>query len=268
MVDFAHKESYGMDDFIQIIALLRSPGGCPWDIEQTHGSLKRNLLEEAYEVCEAIDADDDAHLKEELGDLLMQVILHSRIGEETGRFGIDDVADAACKKLILRHPHVFAGLEVSGSDEVLLNWDEIKLKEKSLSTAAEDMEGVAKNLPALWRAEKIQKKAAKAGLDMSGIEDALDKIGEDLQELRDIVRAEGIKSSEAGEKLGELLFSGVYAARFADTDPEEVLHGACEGFISRFDSAEDEARAIGAELRDLRHDAGDMFKTRPGGKIN
>ena len=165
MVDFEYKKYYNINDFRNIIAILRGENGCPWDREQTHASIRRNLLEEAYEVCEAIDENDPEHLREELGDLLMQVIFHARIEEEAGRFNLDDVADGACKKLINRHPHVFGDLEVKDSRQVLQNWDNIKRVEKSQKTTASAMDDVARSLPALWRSEKMQNKARKVGFD-------------------------------------------------------------------------------------------------------
>ena len=165
MINFAYKDHYTVEDLIQIIHLLRSDHGCPWDREQTHESIRRNFLEEAYEAVEAIDERDPEHLKEELGDVLTQVIFHAAIEEEDGRFCLDDVADGTCKKLIGRHPHVFGTKEVTGSDDVLRNWDEIKRQEKGQKTHTSAMDSVARSLPALWRAEKIQNKAKKVGFD-------------------------------------------------------------------------------------------------------
>ncbi|NLV87183.1 MAG: nucleoside triphosphate pyrophosphohydrolase, partial [Clostridiales bacterium] len=176
MVDFEYKSVYDMGDFRKIIEILRSPEGCPWDMEQTHESIRRNLLEEAYEVCEAIDEKNPEHLKEELGDLMMQVIFHSHIEEEKGSFDLDDVADAAVKKLIFRHPHVFGDKNVSGSKQVLQNWDELKKREKAQTTATKTMVDVAESLPSLWRAEKIQIKAQKVGFDWPDIKGAMDKL--------------------------------------------------------------------------------------------
>lgn len=249
MIDFDYKENYNVDDFRRIIAILRAPGGCPWDREQTHKSIRRNLLEEAYEVCEAIDEEDSDHLKEELGDLLMQVIFHSRMEEEKGVFDLDDVADAAVKKLIFRHPHVFGKVDVSGSDEVLKNWDELKRKEKSQSTVTKAMTDVAESLPALWRAEKIQKKAKKAGFDWPEVSGAEDKLTEELSELREAMDEGGQDHIE--EELGDLLFSVVNVARFAGVDPEMALHRSCEKFIRRFSSIEDAASARGKDLSSM-----------------
>ena len=192
MLDFLCKESYDLRDFVALITFLRSPDGCPWDQVQTHESIRRNFLEETYEVCEAIDAGDTAHLKEELGDVLMQVLFHTDIEREAGHFDIDDVADAACKKLVYRHPHVFRRDEPDAPD-----WDTIKQRERAQTTTAEAMDSVARSLPALWRCEKIQAKAARTGFEWPDADAALDKVAEETRELRvledtdDIV--EGIK---------------------------------------------------------------------------
>ena len=163
MIDFNLNPKYYITDFRKIIEVLRSPNGYPWDREQTHESIRRDLLEEAYDTCEAIDSCDADHLKEELGDLLMQVIFHTQIETEKGSFDLDDVADAACKKLVFRHPHVFSDTVVSGSEQVLMNWDELKRQEKEQTTVSKTMVDVAESLPAVWSAEKIQKKARKKG---------------------------------------------------------------------------------------------------------
>lgn len=249
MVNFEYKEKYDLGDFQRIIEILRAPGGCPWDAEQTHESIRRNLLEEAYEVCEAIDEKNPDHLKEELGDLLMQVIFHSCMEEEAGGFNLDDVADAAVKKLIFRHPHVFGEVAVSGSDEVLKNWDELKRSEKSQSTVTETMTDVAESLPALWRAEKIQKKAKKVGFDWNDVSGAEDKLAEELSELKAAIS--GGDSDCIEEELGDLLFSAVNVSRFAGVDPEQALHKSCEKFIRRFSLVEQTAREQGRELSSM-----------------
>jgi len=249
VVNFEYKSAYDVSDFRKIIEVLRAPGGCPWDIEQTHESLRRNLLEEAYEVCEAIDQNDRLHLREELGDLLLQIIFHARIEEEKGNFDLDDVADASCRKLIFRHPHVFGDVDVSGSAEVLKNWDELKRKEKAQSTIVKTMTDVAESLPALWRAEKIQGKAKKVGFDWPEVGGAMDKLHEELSELQQAL-AEGDKA-HIEEELGDLLFAAVNVARFTDIDPEVALHKSCEKFIGRFDYVETEATKSGKELKDM-----------------
>ncbi len=253
-----------MSDFRKIIAVLRSPGGCPWDIEQTHASLRRNLLEEAYEVCEAIDENDPEHLREELGDLLLQIIFHARIEEEQGGFDLDDVADSACKKLIFRHPHVFGDTAVSGSAEVLRNWDELKREEKAQTTVVKTMTDVAESLPALWRAEKVQKKAAKVGFDWPELSGAMDKLAEEFAELRE-AQVEGSRA-HMEEELGDLLFSAVNAARFMDLDPETALHKSCEKFIRRFNYIETQAVKSGTPLECMSLD--EMEELYSAGKQN
>ncbi|MGI5936181.1 MAG: nucleoside triphosphate pyrophosphohydrolase [Oscillospiraceae bacterium] len=252
MVDFEYKRNYDINDFRNIIAILRGENGCPWDREQNHASIRRNLLEEAYEVCEAIDEGDPEHLREELGDLLMQVIFHARIEEEAGRFNLDDVADGACKKLINRHPHVFGDLEVEDSRQVLQNWDKIKRVEKSQKTTASAMNDVARSLPALWRSEKMQSKARKVGFDWPDISGALDKLREELSELQEAI-ASGDKQS-IFEELGDLLFSVVNVGRFAGVNPEAALHQACEKFLRRFRYIEEEAARRGFELSSMSLD--------------
>lgn len=252
MVDFVRKDKYDIQDFRKIIAVLRAPGGCPWDAEQTHESIRRNLLEEAYEVCEAIDEKNPAHLKEELGDLLMQVIFHARMEEEKGGFDLDEVADAAVKKLIFRHPHVFGEVRAADSDEVLKNWDELKRTEKSQSTVTKTMTDVAESLPALWRAEKIQKKAKKVGFDWPDVSGAEDKLSEELAELSKAI-AEG-NPGQIEEELGDLLFSAVNVSRFVGVDPEQALHKSCEKFIRRFSLMEDAVEKQGRELKTMTLD--------------
>lgn len=156
MINFEYKEHYTVEDLREITRILRHPGGCPWDIEQTHESIRRNFIEEAYEVAEAIDEGSTPHLKEELGDVLLQVVFHASIEEDAGRFDLDDVADGICKKLIYRHPHVFAGQKTDSVGEVLVNWEELKRQEKGQATATDTLNSVARSLPGLWRAEKIQ----------------------------------------------------------------------------------------------------------------
>ena len=164
MLDFLCKESYDLRDFVALITFLRSPDGCPWDQVQTHESIRRNFLEETYEVCEAIDAGDTAHLKEELGDVLMQVLFHTDIEREAGHFDIDDVADAACKKLVYRHPHVFR-LRRAGTCRRVWEHEQLSRRERAQTTTAEAMDSVARSLPALWRCDKIQAKAARTGFE-------------------------------------------------------------------------------------------------------
>ena len=247
MVDFQYKDSYGVKDLEEIVRLLRAPGGCPWDAEQTHQSIRRNFLEEAYEAAEAIDEDSPEHLKEELGDVLLQVALHAQMEREEGRFDLDGVADGICKKLIFRHPHVFGDVAVSGTGEVLSNWEALKRQEKGQATNTDALEAVARALPALWRAEKVQKKAAKAGFDWPDVSGALDKLSEELEELKAAVAS----GTNVEEELGDLLFSAVNAARFVKADPEEALNGATDKFIGRFRKVEAEAARQGKSMEDM-----------------
>ena len=234
MVDFQYKDSYDVRDLEEIVRILRAPGGCPWDAEQTHESIRRNFLEEASEAVEAIDEKNPDHLKEELGDVLLQVLFHARMEQEAGRFNLDDVADGVCKKLIYRHPHVFGDVSVTGTGEVLTNWEELKRKEKGQATNTDALDAVARSLPALWRAEKVQKKAKKAGFDWPDISGALDKLSEELEELKTAV-AQG---TNVEEELGDLLFSAVNVSRFLKADPEVALGKATDKFISRFAKVE------------------------------
>ena len=247
MIDFVRKNSYGLKDLENIVSILRSPGGCPWDAEQDHKSLRRALLEESCEVIEAIDEESPAHLQEELGDVLLQVVFHADIEREAGRFDLEAVADGICKKLIFRHPHVFGDVKVADSAEVLVNWDQLKRQEKSQETYTDTLTAVAKSLPALWRAEKVQKKAKKAGFDWPDASGALDKLSEELAELKEAMAQE----TNVEEELGDLLFSMVNVSRFLKADPEEALNAATEKFISRFAKVEEMALAQGKDMAQM-----------------
>lgn len=241
VLDFLCKESYDLRDFVALVSYLRSPNGCPWDQVQTHESIRRNFLEETYEACEAIDAGDLVHMREELGDVLMQVLFHTDIEREAGHFDIDDVADAACKKLVYRHPHVFRRDEPDAPD-----WDTMKQRERAQTTTAEAMDSVARSLPALWRCDKIQAKAAKTGFEWPDVHAALDKVDEETRELRAAVASGDAEA--IGDELGDLLFAAVKVARFAGIDPEQAAHAACEKFIRRFSAMETAAANDGTAL--------------------
>jgi len=225
MKEFEIKDRYDMDDYRALMHFLRSPEGCPWDRVQTHTSIRRNLLEEAYETAQAIDTGDRENLREELGDLLMQVLFHAEIEADEGGFDLDDIADAACKKLVFRHPHVFGSVSAEDPEAVLVTWDEQKKAEKGQKTAADTLVSVAETLPALWRAEKILKKAEQAGITPEETENPDAEPGED---------------SEAA--VGRLLFAAVREARALGVDPEAALHRACGDFIRRF--AEEERKRL------------------------
>ena len=244
MVDFQYKPHYGYEDFLEIMRLLRSPGGCPWDREQTHSSIRRNFLEETYEVLDAIDHDDPHAMCEELGDVLMQVVFHAQIEAERGRFTMDDVVDGVAQKLVYRHPHVFGGtMEADTSEQVLVNWEALKRKEKGQRSTADAVESVPHTLPALWRAEKIQSKTAKAGFDWSSALSALDKLEEEVRELRAAVEAGAAADAPHGvrEEVGDALFIAAKIAQMSGVDPEDALHRACDKFDTRFRKVEQQA---------------------------
>lgn len=244
MVNFERKETYSLQDLIEILRILRAPGGCPWDRAQTHLSDRRNFLEEAYEAAEAFDRDDPALMCEELGDMLMQVLFNIHIEEDAGRFTTDDVTDHICKKLIFRHPHVFGTAAADTSEEVLVNWEALKRQEKGQQTTADAMDAVARSLPALWRADKLQSKAARAGFEFADISGALDKLDEEMRELREAAE----RGTNFSEEFGDVLFAAVKAGRFLNVDPEDALNATCEKFIARFRRVEEACAARGAEM--------------------
>ena len=236
MIEFPHKAKYTMDDLLKVMEVLRGDDGCPWDREQTHESIRMNFLEEVYEACDAIDTKDAVNLQEELGDVLLQVVFHSKISQENGGFAFDDVTDGICKKLIHRHPHIFGEVSVKDSQEVLSNWDAIKVAEKGSTTYAQEMNRVPKALPALMYAEKIQKRAKKAGFDWDDVAPALDKVCEETAEVK-----EAVGTSSIQEEIGDLLFAVVNVARFCKVDPEKALFDASQKFIKRFSYVEERA---------------------------
>lgn len=252
MADWTFKDKYDFNDFIRIIDVLRAPGGCPWDIKQTHESLKHNVVEEAYEVCDAIDEGSMDHLREELGDLLMQVIFHASIEKEHGGFDIDDISDEAVKKLVHRHPHVFGDAHADTPEEVLAKWDAIKRADRGQQSVASAMDGIPRGLPGLMRSEKIQNKAAKVGFDWPVVSGAMDKLREEVGELQEGIDAGDVENIK--EELGDVLFSAVNVARFYKLDSEELMHAACAKFIRRFKFVEEGAAARGEKLEDMSLD--------------
>ena len=246
MVDFELKNSYTVQDLVDIMRLLREPGGCPWDAQQTHESIKKNLIEETYEVIEAINKGDKALLCGELGDLLMQVVFHAQMEKEIGEFDFDTVCDGVCKKLIERHPHVFGEVSVSGVDDVLTNWDDIKRKSKGQKTTTQSMLSVPRELPALMRATKLQKKAADVGFDWSDVSGALDKLEEEIGELRAAI--DNNDKENMTEELGDILFSAVNVSRFIKSDAEEALTAASDKFLARFTTVEALANERGIDM--------------------
>ena len=255
MVNFQIAEACGIDDLLKIMEILRAPGGCPWDQAQTHQSIRANLLEEAYETADAIDHMDMANLKEELGDVLLQVVFHARIAQESSAFTFDDVVDGVCRKLVYRHPHVFGTVDARDGSEALNVWDAQKRAEKGQKTAGDALDSVARALPALTRASKLQSKAATAGFDWEEVSPALDKLSEELEELKTAVR----EGSNVEEELGDLLFAAVNVARFVKVDPEAALTGATDKFIARFRLVEELARKEGKSMEDMDLEALDAL---------
>ncbi|WP_163183876.1 bifunctional methyltransferase/pyrophosphohydrolase YabN [Neobacillus sedimentimangrovi] len=232
-----------------IIAQLRGPNGCPWDKEQTHESLKKYLIEETYEVIDAITSGDIDHLIEELGDVLLQVLLHAQIGEDDGYFSIEDVIEGLSAKMIRRHPHVFGEVKVEDAKEVVENWQEIKRKEKG-EVQTSFLEGVSKELPNLLRAYELQKKAAKVGFDWEEIMPALEKVKEELEEfIKELDQTEG-SLTRAKKEFGDLLFAFVNVARFLKINPEEALFETNEKFIRRFQYIEKQVEKSGKEFEE------------------
>lgn len=246
--DFQFKENYNVADLIQIVEILRSPEGCPWDREQDHKSIRRDFLEETYEVIEAINKNDKELLLEELGDVLLQVVFHTQIEREQGAFELSDVADGICKKMIERHPHVFGEVKADTSDEVLENWDVIKKRTKQQKSQTESMLSIPREFPALMRADKVQKKASKVGFDWDNVNGAFDKITEELAELKNAV-ANGDKENMR-EELGDLLFSVVNVSRFIGVDSEEALTNSTDKFIDRFSKVEKMAEEKGMNMKE------------------
>jgi tetrapyrrole methylase family protein/MazG family protein len=228
---------------VRIIAKLRSPDGCPWDRQQTHSSLKANLIEECYEVAEAIEKADSQELAEELGDLLMQVVLHSQIASDRGEFNINQVIRGINQKLISRHPHIFGGTQVKDAEEVALNWEMLKQREKGRDSI---LSGLPKMMPAITYSQAIQRRAARVGFDWQDVEGVIEKVVEELNELR-----QAGDQSEKMQEFGDCLFALTNLARWLDIDAEEALRSANEKFSRRFNYMEEICRERGLILSDL-----------------
>ncbi len=249
MVDFQPKDSYNIEDLQKIVELLRSQNGCRWDKEQTHKSIRNDFLEEVCEAIEAIDLNDPALLREELGDVLLQVVFHCQIEKESGSFIFDDVCDEICKKLIVRHPHVFSDTVVSSTDEVLKNWDSIKKETKGQLSYTDTLNSVAKSLPALMRAQKIGKRAMRAGMDFNSADDAIACISKETSEFCDAVNS-GDKD-KISDELGDILFSCTNAARHLGIDAEQALTDATNKFIKRFSITEKLVNLDSLDMKEL-----------------
>ena len=230
-------------EFIEIVERLRGENGCPWDRAQTHKSMEKNLIEEAYEVIEAIENEEFSKLKEELGDVLLQVAFHAQMAKEEGKFDIEDVINTISRKLVYRHPHVFGNVKVTGVEDVLKNWEALKKKEKGTKSV---LEGVPKHLPALIKAYRVGEKVAQEKLDWDTLEDVFLKLDEEIKELK------YAEAKNREEELGDVLFTIVNIARKEDIDPDRALNRAIEKFINRVEKAEEMARKLyGRELEQL-----------------
>ncbi len=266
MVEYQQKDRYSIGDLLDIVKLLRGEGGCPWDMEQTHESIKKDFLEETCEVIEAIELKDTALLREELGDVLLQVVFHTRIEEEKSAFNFDDVCDEVCKKLIVRHPHVFGEVTADTTDEVLKNWDSIKMETKGQETYTDTLTSVAKTLPALMRAQKVGKRAMRAGMDFRCTKDAMSCIVNEKSELDRAVA--GGNQAEIEEEMGDLLFSCVNAARHLGIDAESALKSATEKFIKRFSVTEQLVKADDIDMKTLPIEKLDVYWEKAKAIIN
>ena len=240
------KDSYTLADVPVLISVLRDDKiGCPWDREQTHQSIRKNLLEEAYEAADAIDKNDTELLREELGDVLLQVALHSEMENRSGGFDIDDVADELCRKLIARHPHVFGNVHAETGEQVLANWEQIKRAEKSRDTGAKSIDDVPAALPALSKSQKVQKRAADFGFDYTDVNGALADLENEVAELREAIDEGG----NIEEELGDVIFAAVNVSRFCKVDAEEAAQRACEKFTSRYKQVETEAFRLNIDMK-------------------
>lgn len=237
------------DKLVQLMARLRGPDGCPWDRKQTTASLKPFLIEECYEVVDALDDGDPEKIREELGDLLFQIIFHARIAEEQGAFTIKDVIETNVEKMTRRHPHVFGEEKLETDKEVLANWEEIKKKEKGYRDRKSILEGVPRDLPSLLRAHRLQERAARVGFDWKHLNEALPKLDEELAEFKESLKKEDAAGIE--EELGDVFFTLVNISRFLGVNPEEALRKTISKFIDRFRYIEEAAETAGRKLNDM-----------------
>ena len=227
------KDRYGCGDLMDIVRILRAPGGCPWDREQTHESIKKNFIEETYEACEAIDNRDTANLREELGDVMLQVLFHAQMEKEAGRFDIGDVIDEVCKKLVVRHPHLFGDVSADTAEKVLENWEDIKIRTKGQTEGKKRLEDVPKSLPALMRGYKVVKRAEKAGAEFG----APERVAEEGKRLVDELLA--AESPEKEEIMGKILINLVILAKKFEIEPEEALTKAINWYIISYTGSEE-----------------------------
>lgn len=258
---FTHKEKYNIDDLLAIVKLLREPQGCPWDREQTHQSIRKNLIEETYEVADAIDQQNSDLLCEELGDLLLQIVMHVQMEKEAQSFAFEDVCDGICKKLVYRHPHVFGEVDNAiSTKQVLRNWEQLKNEEKGRTTAFDRLESVPLSLPALMRSEKLQKRAAEFGFSYANTDEAMQDLSGEMEELNQAF-SEACNKQNIVEEIGDVLFSAVNVARLAGIDAEEALTASCNKFVSRVEYAEQVASDENRYLNDLNAEQLDALWT-------
>ena len=241
-------KNVSFDRLVDVVAMLRSKNGCPWDLAQTHESLKADLIEEAYELIEAIDAKVQKKICDELGDLLMQVMLHSQIATDRNEFGVDEVIENLTEKLVRRHPHVFGSVVATDENEVLENWEEIKRGEDGNKDRKSSLDGIPHSLPSLQKAEKIQKKASRAGFDWDTTEDVLPKLQEEIDEIEESIRNDDITEIEM--EIGDLLFSVVNLCRFLNVQPEEALRKSTRKFVDRFQRMETKLERTSKTFKD------------------
>ena len=247
MINYPEKAVYTYDDLVDILRILRAPGGCPWDREQTHRSIGKNMIEEAYEALDCIEADDAAHLREELGDVLMQVVLHAQIAADAGEFTIDDVCRDVNAKIVRRHPHVFGDVKADTAGQVSENWEQLKLREKGGNKSV--LSGVPAALPSLIKAYRIQDKARNVGFDWEEREQVWDKVKEEIQEFQ--AEVANMDKDKAEAEFGDVLFSLINAARLYKINPDNALERTNQKFINRFNYLEAHTIKEGKNLHDM-----------------
>lgn len=250
------EETKGFDRLMAIMRRLRGPGGCPWDAEQTHDSLKRYLLEETYEVIEAIDTNDPKLLREELGDLMLQPVFHAAIAEENGAFTMDDVLETICDKLVRRHPHVFGDQKIENSAAQVENWERIKKEEKGEERKSA-LAGVPPYLPALMKAHKVSEKAARVGFDWPDLDGVFAKVLEEMKEFEETIAERNQERMEA--EMGDLLFAIANLGRFLSINPEEALRKTIERFVKRFEHVEEGMKGRGIHMQDATLEEMDLL---------
>lgn len=249
IAELLSKDKYSIYDLVKIVKTLRSENGCPWDKVQTHQSIRNDFIEEVYEVIEAIDCDSGEMLKEELGDVLLQVVFHAEIETEKGMFDLDEIANDICKKLIVRHPHVFSDVTAENVDTVLKNWDSIKKETKGQESYTDTLKSVPKVFPSLMRAQKLGKRASRAGMDFEGIDDCFESLKSEVTEIAEALAANDKEA--AAEELGDLMFSCANLSRKLDFNAEELLDKANEKFLRRFEAVENSVKQDGLDMASL-----------------